>query len=174
MDGAITYRETLDARLQILYPSRQQIESFIKEHPPRFTSGVKELIQILHDKRIDVYLVSGGLYSIIQPMAKILNIPIKNIYCNKLKFYFDGEYAGFDDDQPTSREGGKPEVVGLLKKKYGYKNLVMIGDGATDLEACPPADAFIGFGGNQIRPKVREQAKWFATNFAELTEALRE
>lgn len=34
--------------------------------------------------------------------------------------------------------------------RYGYKNLVMVGDGATDMEACPPADAFIGFGGNQV------------------------
>lgn len=27
----------------------------------------------------------------------------------------------------------------------------MVGDGATDAEACPPADAFIGFGGNQVK-----------------------
>lgn len=35
-------------------------------------------------------------------------------------------------------------VVDHLKRQYGYKNLVLIGDGATDLEASPPADAFIG------------------------------
>lgn len=27
----------------------------------------------------------------------------------------------------------------MLKEKHGFKNVVMIGDGATDLEACPPA-----------------------------------
>lgn len=32
----------------------------------------------------------------------------------------------------------------MLKEQYDYENLVLIGDGATDLEACPPADAFIG------------------------------
>jgi phosphoserine phosphatase len=32
----------------------------------------------------------------------------------------------------------------MLKKKHGYSNVVLIGDGATDLEASPPADAFIG------------------------------
>lgn len=32
----------------------------------------------------------------------------------------------------------------------GYRNLVMIGDGITDLEASPPADVFIGFGGNKV------------------------
>lgn len=32
----------------------------------------------------------------------------------------------------------------MLKEKYGYTKLFMIGDGITDLEASPPADAFIG------------------------------
>lgn len=27
----------------------------------------------------------------------------------------------------------------MLKEQYGYETVVMIGDGATDLEACPPA-----------------------------------
>ena len=52
---------------------------------------------------------------------------------------FKGEYAGFDESQPTSASGGKPLVVQNLKDKFNYKNIVMIGDGATDMEACPPA-----------------------------------
>lgn len=27
----------------------------------------------------------------------------------------------------------------MIKKKFNYKNVVMIGDGATDLESSPPA-----------------------------------
>lgn len=50
-----------------------------------------------------------------------------------------GEYAGFDETQPTAESGGKGKVISLLKEKYGFKTIVMIGDGATDLEACPPA-----------------------------------
>lgn len=55
-----------------------------------------------------------------------------------------GEYGGFDEAQLTSRSGGKAEVISHLRKKEGYSSIVMIGDGATDMEACPPADAFIG------------------------------
>lgn len=33
--------------------------------------------------------------------------------------------------------------MGLLNKEFGYKNLVIIGDGSTDAEACPPAVSFI-------------------------------
>ncbi|KAK9874831.1 hypothetical protein WA026_005645 [Henosepilachna vigintioctopunctata] len=97
-----------------------------------------------------------------------------NIYSNKMKFFFEGDYAGFDETQPTSRSGGKAEVIRLLKEKYGYQNLVMIGDGATDLEACPPADAFIGYGGNVVRQTVQEKSKWFIKNFDEVIEVLNE
>ena len=50
-----------------------------------------------------------------------------------------GEYAGFDETQPTAESGGKGKVISMLKEKYGFKTIVMIGDGATDLEASPPA-----------------------------------
>jgi phosphoserine phosphatase len=33
-------------------------------------------------------------------------------------------------------------------------------------------DAFIGFGGNQVRDKVRREADWFVTDFQDLTNEL--
>jgi phosphoserine phosphatase len=48
----------------------------------------------------------------------------------------------------------------------------MVGDGATDLEARPPADGFIGYGGIVVREKVKAGADWFVTDFAELITAL--
>ena len=48
----------------------------------------------------------------------------------------------------------------------------MIGDGMTDLEAYPPADLFIGFGGNVLRENVQKQAPWYVTTFKELIDAL--
>lgn len=57
---------------------------------------------------------------------------------------FLGEYAGFDENEPTSKTGGKGEVIRRLKEDKGFKTIVHVGDGATDLEACPPASAFIG------------------------------
>lgn len=62
----------------------------------------------------------------------------------KCVFNFTGEYAGFDENEPTSQSGGKAEVIRRLKEEKGFKTVVHIGDGATDLEACPPANAFIG------------------------------
>jgi len=63
-------------------------------------------------------------------------------------------------------------VVRMVRERYGLRSLVMIGDGATDMEACPPADAFIGYGGNVIRQKVKENASWFITDFQDLIDEL--
>lgn len=89
-------------------------------------------------------------------------------------WYYNGEYAGFDEAAMTCDNGGKGLVCGYLKKLHGFNNLVMIGDGSTDLEAAPPADAFIGFGGVVVRERVRREAKWFVHSFTELTEILEE
>jgi phosphoserine phosphatase len=41
------------------------------------------------------------------------------------------------------------------------------------MQARPPADAFIGYGGIVIRKAVQEGADWFVTDFAELITEIR-
>lgn len=99
-------------------------------------------------------------------MAKILPDIVNNIFLS-----ISGEYAGFDANQPTSRTGGKKEAIQIIKKSLSQAeniNVTMIGDGATDLEASPPANNFIGYGGNVIREEVRERAKFYVTDFHQL------
>lgn len=84
-----------------------------------------------------------------------------------------GAYAGFDETAPTSRDGGKAQVVRHLQNTHKYAPIVMIGDGATDMQARPPADAFIGYGGVVQRKAVVEGADWFVTSFKDLLYELR-
>ena len=119
-----------------------------------------------------MYLVTGGFYDIVVPVAKELKIPEDNIFANKFEFDEAGVYAGFDESALTSRTGGKAEVVHAVKARPGHDVVAMIGDGATDMEARPPADVFIGFGGNAVRAAVKDGADWFVTDFDELTAAL--
>lgn len=172
MGGSMTFQESLSLRMNILKPSISKIKEFLEKRPATLSRGMKELVNMLRRRKVEVYLVTGGFRCIVSPIAKQLDIPESNIFSNKMKFFFDGEYAGFDETQPTSRSGGKAEVIRILKEKYGYKNLVMIGDGATDLEACPPADAFIGYGGNVVRDSVKQKAKWFVKDFEEIMNVL--
>ena len=45
-----------------------------------------------------------------------------------------GCYAGFDREAPTSRDGGKPEVIRRLKAAHGYPTIVMIGEQSSERE----------------------------------------
>lgn len=120
-----------------------------------------------------VYLITGGFDCLIEPVATELGIPLANLYANKLFFTYGGEYAGFDTAQPTSHTGGKGEAIQLIRRQLtDNANVVMIGDGATDLEAAPPADHFIGYGGNIVRDEVRRRAKYYVMAFEQLWEGL--
>lgn len=84
-------------------------------------------------------------------------------------FFHSGKYAGFDVNQPTSRTGGKGEAINMIRRSLGQNvSVTMIGDGATDLEAAPPADNFIGYGGNVVREEVRNRAQYYVTDFQQL------
>ncbi|KRT79466.1 hydrolase [Oryctes borbonicus] len=168
MVGVMTFQEALKLRLDIIQPTLSQLRQFIQTKPPTLSPGIKNLVQHIHNRGIPVYLISGGFRSIIAAIAKSLNIPLENIFANRIKFYFNGDYAGFDENEFTSRSGGKAAAIQKLKDVHGYKHVILIGDGATDLEACPPADIFIGYGGNVIRESVKSKAKWYITDFSEL------
>lgn len=119
MTGKIEFREALAKRLQIISPTMSQMRDFIKMHPLRLTKNIRylyisknlllviywlysklgrhttfsicrELVHRLQEKSVPVYLVSGGFRGIIGPIALELNIPLQNIYANKLKFFFNG------------------------------------------------------------------------------------
>lgn len=168
MGGSVKFEDALAARLALINPKYDDITRCLQAHPPRLTKGIDVLIEKLHARGTAVYLVSGGFRQMINPIAHILKVPLHRIYANNLLFHSDGAFKGFDDKEPTSRDGGKPAVIQMLKDNHGYKPIIMVGDGATDLQARPPADAFIGFGGIVVRDKVKNEADWFVLDFDEM------
>jgi phosphoserine phosphatase len=101
----------------------------------------------------------------VYPIADKLKIPRNRVFANNFIFDEVGTYYGFDPTELTSKEGGKRAVIQMLKDIHDYSSVVMIGDGATDLNARPAADALIGYGGVAIRKPVQEKADWFVTDF---------
>jgi phosphoserine phosphatase len=92
-----------------------------------------------------------------------------------------GAYAGFDKTAPTSADGGKAVAVRSIQARLraggsgsaasggdAAAPLVVIGDGVTDMQARPPADAFIGYGGVVVRAAVEQGADWFVRDWAEV------
>ncbi|XP_076930624.1 phosphoserine phosphatase, chloroplastic-like [Bidens hawaiensis] len=174
MGGSVPFEEALAARLDLFKPSLSTIQDFLEKRPPRLSPGINELVQKLKESGKTVYLISGGFRQMINPVASILGVPTGNIFANQLLFHNSGEFAGFDVNEPTSRSGGKPAAVELIRKVRGYKTVVMIGDGATDREARKPgcADLFICYGGVQLREPVAEKADWLVFNFKDLINSL--
>jgi len=174
MSEGLSFREALKERLQLMKLTKSINDRFVGSNPYTLTPGVKLLIKLLHSAGKDVYLVSGGFRSIILPIADELNIPTHRVYANQFIFHINGDLIGFDESEPTSSSGGKKLVVSNLINKHNYKSVVTIGDGVTDYETYPPASLFIGFGGNKIRPKVRDSAPCFIYSFDELTNLIKE
>ncbi|KAM3703444.1 hypothetical protein ACB094_04G099700 [Castanea mollissima] len=174
MSGSVPFEEALAARLSLFNPSLSQVQDFLEKRPPRLSPGIEELVKKLRANNTTVYLISGGFRQMINPVASILGIPPENIFANQLLFGSSGEFVGFDTNEPTSRSGGKATAVQQIRKAHGYKALVMIGDGATDLEARKPggADLFICYAGVQHREAVAVKADWVVFNFRDLINSL--
>ena len=47
---------------------------------------VRELVSLLQSRETAVYLISGGFRRLIEPAAQHLNIPVENIFANRLLF----------------------------------------------------------------------------------------
>ncbi|XP_055317213.1 phosphoserine phosphatase isoform X2 [Sitodiplosis mosellana] len=169
MKGSMTFQEALRLRLNIIQPTQQQIREFLKSRPSTLSPGIMEFVSRLRDANKTVYLITGGFDCLIEPVADELGIPLDHMFANRLFFNFNGKYAGFDVNQPTSRTGGKGEAINIIRRSLGQNvSVTMIGDGATDLEAAPPADNFIGYGGNVVREEVRNRAQYYVTDFQQL------
>ncbi|CAG7869308.1 unnamed protein product [Brassica rapa] len=174
MGGSVPFEEALAARLSLFKPSLSKIEEYLQKRPPRLSPGIEELVKKLRANKIDVYLISGGFRQMINPVASILGIPRENIFANNILFGNSGEFVGFDENEPTSRSGGKAKAVQQIREARLYKTMAMIGDGATDLEARKPggADLFICYAGVQLREAVAAQADWLIFKFEPLLNSL--
>ncbi|XP_078447277.1 3-phosphoserine phosphatase [Wolffia australiana] len=193
MGGSVPFEVALAARLSLFKPSLSQVQDFLERRPPRISPGIHDLINKLRAKKAEIYLISGGFRQMIEvsnglplgsdfilytclkhPVAAQLGIPRENIFANRLLFRSSGEFDGFDEAEPTSRSGGKASAIRHIKKVHQYRTLVMVGDGATDLEARKPggADLFICYGGIQLRPSVAAAADWLVLDFNELCAGL--
>ena len=118
--------------------------------------GVLEVIAGLKADGWTPVIISGGFAPLIAPLAKALGID--HVEAVPLHFDIEGNYAGYGSDYPTTRNGGKPEIIREWKSALLPEVVVMVGDGISDLESKPEVDLFVGFGGVIAREAVRKGA----------------
>lgn len=166
MNGKIAVEAVFGRRLEIIQPRRADVEAIGQRYIETIEPTAKSTIAALVERGWTVVIVSGGFRPVIAPLA--VELGIDRIEAVDLFFDEAGNYRGYDTAYPTTRSGGKPEVIARLKTDLRPAQTVMIGDGVSDLEAKPVVDRFVGFGRYTVRPKVQAGADAFIYSLAEL------
>ena len=166
MNGRIRIEDVFGLRLKAINPTRADAASVGRRYIETVEPTAKATIEKLRSEGWTPVIVSGGFRQIIRPLAEHLGVA--RIEAVDLSFAPDGSYQGFDASFPTTRSGGKPEIIQSLRAELGPEKVVMVGDGASDLETLPVVDLFIGFGGYVARDKVKRNSPAFVTSLAEI------
>ncbi|MEO7599323.1 MAG: HAD-IB family phosphatase [Opitutus sp.] len=166
MNGKIPVEAVFARRLELIRPTRAQVDAvgqkYVSTIEPTAVTTVAELIS----RGWIVVIISGGFRQAIQPLATRLGV--KRVEAVDLFFDAHGQYTGFDVAYPTTRSGGKPEVIARLKRELRPSLSVMVGDGVSDLESRSEVDRFIGFGRYVVRDRVKKEAHAFVTSLDQL------
>jgi phosphoserine phosphatase len=170
MNGKLPVEAVFGRRLEIIQPTRANVAAIGQRYIETIEPTAKATVRDLIARGWTPVIVSGGFRQVIAPLAAFLGIA--RVEAVDLFFDESGNYRGYDATFPTTRSGGKPEVVVQLKRELQPTQTVMIGDGVSDLEARPVVDRFIGFGRYVVRPKVEAGADVFIRSLDELQKIL--
>jgi phosphoserine phosphatase len=155
MNGHVALDEVYARRLQIIRPTRAEVEALGHHYVESLVDGAAETVRNLQEARVIVHLVTAGIEQAILPLAEHLGV--RDVHAVRLQFRGDGAYDDFDRHSPLARAGGKETVVRDVRARTKGR-AAFVGDGASDLEAKAAVDLFVGFGGVRERAVVRENA----------------
>ncbi|MDB6095416.1 MAG: haloacid dehalogenase [Verrucomicrobia bacterium] len=170
MEGRVPVESVFGRRLEIIQPSRENVAAIGRRYIETIEPTALATLTALRARGWRTVIVSGGFTPAIRPLADHLGV--ERVEAVDLSFTPTGDFAGYDMAFPTTRSGGKPQVISKLLQEFRPEQTVMIGDGMSDLEAKPVVDRFIGFGGYVVRSRVRAEASSFITSLAELLRIL--
>jgi phosphoserine phosphatase len=132
MNGDIALDEVFPRRMEIIRPNRETCDAVAQLYCETITPGTPELISRLKAEGWTLVIVSGGFAPLIEPLARQLGID----HVEAVPLYLDekGDYAGYGEDYPTTRNGGKNEIVREWKTALLPERVILMGDGISDLE----------------------------------------
>lgn len=157
MDGSISFRQSLEQRLNLLAPSRHHLEPLIQRLKGSVSESFKRNKEFFQNYADNIFIISNGFREFIEPIVTEFGIKPENILANEFRFDDKGKVIGFDVDNPLSANGGKVEQ---LKKLNLPGDVYVIGDGYTDYEIkhAGLANKFYAFTENVERENVKSKA----------------
>lgn len=166
MEGKISVQDVFARRLEIIRPRRADVAAVGRQYVEQVEPTALATIGQLKAAGWTPLILSGGFRQVIAPLAAYLGIA----RVEAVDLFFDAadNYRGYDTKFPTTRSGGKPELIAALKRELAPARTVMVGDGVSDLETRDEVDLFVGFGRYTERAKVKAGAHAFIHRMAEL------
>jgi D-3-phosphoglycerate dehydrogenase len=167
MDGSLTFRESLEQRLEILQANKAQIAELIVILKQKVSKSFERNRDWLKDNAEDVFIISNGFKDFIIPIVSEYGIKQENVFANDLIYDQSGKIIDFNRENPLSKNNGKSETIRSINLEG---DIYVIGDGYTDYEikASGLANKFYAFTENVNRPKVTSQADHIAPSFDEI------
>jgi phosphoserine phosphatase len=173
MNGHLSSKELLQKLLPQLSVSRQdkdEIKNIALTHlSVDALRLIRKLCQLPH---VRLGILSLHFQETVSEVGSLIGCDPLLCYGLRLNYDTNGQSNGYDADQLITQENGKALVVQDIKSKYPDSIVVHIGDSVTDLATQGIADMFIGYGGVEVRQKVRDKSKFFAMNFAEVEQMI--
>ena len=165
MRGDITLDGVYAERMRLVRPRRDDVDALSHAYIASLQPGAEATIDSLHRAGVRVALVSGGLRQAVAAVGAHVDIDDANVRGVAVRWDANGDYAGFDEDSPLTRDGGKAIAARTL---HLPGPVLGVGDGMTDAEMKPALDGFVAFTGTIARERVVAAADAVITRFPEL------
>ena len=176
MDGEVHLQSVYDRRLELLSPTRAEIQELEHHYRQTLVPDAAEVIKALQQLNKELFIVSGGLLAAVRPFGEWLGIPGRNIRAVDVRYNaLSGQWWDYQQDRwgprpdveymdpeetPLIESHGKADVIRALRQGLSGR-AILVGDGVSDLAARPAVEAVVGFGGVVSRRRVAAEADAF-------------
>ena len=167
MDGRLSFRESLEQRMEILQANKSQIDELISVLKEKVSMSFQRNKEFLRENREYIFIISNGFKDFVTPIVATYGIKEENVFANEFVYDEDGNIIDFNRENPLSENNGKATTIKNLKLEG---DIYVIGDGYTDYEikASGVANKFYAFTENVTRPKVTSKADHIAPSLDEI------
>ena len=167
MDGSLTFRESLEKRIEILQANRTQITELIAALKQKVSKSFERNREFLLENAPNIYIISNGFKDFIIPIVGVYGIQEHHVFANEFVYDPQGNIVDFNRENPLSKNNGKAETIRRVNLEG---DIYVIGDGYTDYEikASGLANKFYAFTENVSRARVTKEADHIAPSLDEI------
>jgi D-3-phosphoglycerate dehydrogenase len=166
MAGKLSFRESLEKRLDLLNAHRDHLPELIEVLSGKISKSIARNVDFFKNNSEDIFIISNGFKDFIEPIVAPFGIPADHVFANEFIYDPDGKITGFDKANVLTENNGKAKQIGKLNLQG---EIHVIGDGHTDFEIklAGVAHKFYAFTENVHREEVASQADHVTPSFDE-------